>query len=909
MPPVVKCRNCGNSGLDAFRNPCFCNHGRRIRASVVPARPQPASVCEELLLVEEPPDPGPAPALDRGGGAAETVLVAAPPAESPSHPAALSQRELCDLITGEILQGLFRLGVTGKRQDPPDLSPVLRGIEEKHSEVLLAIERMRVPVAEAPPQSKPKRSRSSPPLSLQAAAAAAAASEDEEGGEPARAAAAGSPPPAGEELRPLQRMISGLRAEVRRTSEELRRDVAASREDLLRRLEEAAEAQRRQLELRTVEAQEEGEEEQTRLLTDAAAAAAAAAAVPTAAAAPAAEELRQELASVRRELRDSRKGMRADSEVLLGELHCLPKVLGDIKQAIRKLDQKAGDHHAEVLQAATAAKAQEVDHRAIATHLIEGLREVELGADLAGVGQELRALREEIGGRVASAVESVVKKQLFGGGALLKVDNSEVLSALGGVGRLEPDVLSSIADAVHERLGKGKPRADNADVLQALRRLKSELQPETIADEVHKRIAEAGLLTDRTAIVEAIKNNTAAPDLSPILAAIRAVEVDFSPVMEGLHALASRIGDEGTCRHAPATHSDHAAVMRAIRKLHSDIPDVAPIFAAIDAVGMNLAPIGEAIQRIDSNSDHAGILEAIERFHVPDYGVIANVVSDRVCSKDLATQSGQNEVLQAIRQIKVDKVDLSPIINAIDAAEVNLTPVMDALDKILSLENGKRGDVVGNTSALVQRIATAVDDKISRPKLNIDEGDLLQQIQKLKMEVNFEPVITAIGAVKADVLKMLRAVTRIEARDRTMVATPLPSPRFASQVCVLAHDAVDPGSAEEEEGKECSDSVAAEGAAASLPPEGEEGREVREEEAEEAAAAGARPSPPPLPPPPSRHRAAAADAAARSRLPPRSALRRTEATEEASGRRPFRPSRRLSWGREQVSTFVCDGYD
>jgi len=346
------------------------------------------------------------------------------------------------------------------------------------------------------------------------------------------------------------------------------------------------------------------------------------------------EELRQEVGVLRLEAAEGRKEARSDAEVLAGELRALPQVLTDMRQAIRKLEQKADQ--TEVLQAVQRLK-PEVDVQAVAEAVHERLAKASLKVE----NVEL--------------LEMFQDHQTFSSAIIERQD--EVLQHLAQLPDLSAQAISS---TVQERLSEAQLQVDTTELINAIGRLDHRFD----------------------SLTEAI--NSADVDLQPIHDAISQIKliVDHTPVLEAIGGI-ERLDAEAfasavhTRMHADTFHIDNAAILRAIKSTAVDLSPVLEAIANIDVTidnspvleairripQVDLAPLYNAIIRCSQVLDLAPVLDAINSICIPDQDVIADTVNKRLHLHDLP-------------------LDFGPIFEALERTSAENTSLLHAIQKL-----------------------------------------------------------------------------------------------------------------------------------------------------------------------------------------------------------------------------------
>merc|ERR1719265_2032667 len=107
---------------------------------------------------------------------------------------------------------------------------------------------------------------------------------------------------------------------------------------------------------------------------------------------------------------------------------------------------------------------------------------------------------------------------------------------------------------------------------------------------------------------------------------------------------------------------EHSEIVEEIRQLRLE-PDLTPVMGAINGLVSDVSSLAEAITRIHRVIDYGPLLEAVKRINMPDVQSLANAVVDHISR----TAVSRDE--QMLQQIRATRVDLGPLIQAINSAE------------------------------------------------------------------------------------------------------------------------------------------------------------------------------------------------------------------------------------------------
>jgi len=225
------------------------------------------------------------------------------------------------------------------------------------------------------------------------------------------------------------------------------------------------------------------------------------------------------------------------------------------------------------------------DHQKIATGVCDSIRKhvltVDNSAVIEAIRSEYRSTREGI-----SALHEAVGH--------IELDNSPVVKKLvDAIARMNVPDSQTIANAVNERMRRQPIGVDNGEVLQAMRKIKAEVDLTPILTAIKKVEDEA-----RRPAVE--------PDASPVVGAINAMQLDlgviheaigriyhaldFGPVLEAIRRIS--ISGEAAQELASLVQEKLRNEIQAI-----DLPekDLEPLISAINAAEVDLSPVIDAI--------------------------------------------------------------------------------------------------------------------------------------------------------------------------------------------------------------------------------------------------------------------------------------------------------------------------
>jgi len=543
------------------------------------------------------------------------------------------------------------------------------------------------------------------------------------------------------------------------------------------------------------------------------------------------EELRQDLASLRREVSEGRKEARADSDVSIAELRALPQVLGDMTQILRKLDLQTDN--SEVLRAVQEVDVKP-DLRQIAEAVHERfLTTGRLHVDHDDVLRALRQMGETMHERFRATDALHVESAEMVRQALRRADPEHHAIANLVVDKLQKVVnhdeilrhLQRIPDhdvllraveeqmqrfrevdigPLHESVRRMDFTVDHSIVLEAIRGIQT-TDHDTLATAVHERMSGHTFSVDLSSVHESIISSGGMmdsldkairgirmPDHEAIASAVMTRLRDQIPKVDNdvitnsvCERLQSQLRESNAAFHEVLERRlDQTTVLEALRRIH--IPDHetianalhdrmrlhtfnvdhSEVIKAIRSMEIDLAPVHDAIGRI--NIDHTPIFDAIRRINTPDTQQIANAVHEKLRKHVFSVDQG--DVLRAISKIKLEP-DLTPLLRAISAAEVDLSPVLDAVSKIhVHVDHAPVVEAVKRINMPdVHTLATIISDKLRKTALNA-EGDVIEEIRRLRVDPDLTPVMSALNSLVADVSSLAEAMGRIH---RMIDYTPL----------------------------------------------------------------------------------------------------------------------------------------
>jgi len=405
------------------------------------------------------------------------------------------------------------------------------------------------------------------------------------------------------------------------------------------------------------------------------------------------QELRQDfqsdLAVLQQEMLGNRKETRSDTEVLLEELRQFPKHLTEVKNTLRAIERK---DNADVLCAIGGIG---FDEQAVANSVVDKLRRATLKVDQEDV---LRAISRVSTGEVdpehiARAVQERIIKVVP-----TMDDHVEVLNLVKKTKR-EPD-FQPVLDTLSEEL-RGEIRAFGEALLEELHKFPEQLSEVKNTLRAVERKDNADILRAiggiglneqavATSVADKLRRTTLNVDQEDVLRAISRItpgEVDPENVARAVH--------ERIINVVP-TKDDHLEVVNLVKKIKRE-PDLQPVLDALISSEVDLTPVLNAIRGINVQVDLGPVLDAVRKIKVVDHEEIARSLDDRIRKNDFATRGDHEQVLQAVRQVKVDlrpvleaigrinlKVDHAPVLEAINGLEfrVDHTPVLEAVKRV-----------------------------------------------------------------------------------------------------------------------------------------------------------------------------------------------------------------------------------
>jgi len=440
-------------------------------------------------------------------------------------------------------------------------------------------------------------------------------------------------------------------------------------------------------------------------------------------------------------------------EVLMA-IKSLELNLSSIREAL--VHFKPNVDHTPVLDAMQRLRSP--DSQAIASAVCDDIRKVNLTFDNSEVLGAIRKLRAEVDvGHVVAAIENsqAIIRELRGvpqGLSEMKqvlkqveqrCDQSEVLQAVKKV-KTEADGRS-VADAVFERISRaGSLKVDNSEVLQAI-------NGRSLADAVFERISRPGSLkVDNSEVLQAIRR--AGPDHEAVASAVldkftSSKLADQSAVLHAIKAVEMHVVQT----RDSVSKLDHAPVLEAVGKISLPDPekfvgafhdkirnhkfdvDHSEVLRAIKSSEVSLDPIHEALGRINVVVDHTPVIEAIRTYNTSDLAASLNSLHEKLRKNNSSGDSG--EVLTAIKSLELN---MSSVREALVHFKPNVdhAPVLDAVRRLRPPDS--------------QAIASAVRDDIRKINFTFDNSEVMGAIQNLRAEVDFGHVVAAIENSRAD---------------------------------------------------------------------------------------------------------------------------------------------------------------
>jgi len=307
--------------------------------------------------------------------------------------------------------------------------------------------------------------------------------------------------------------------------------------------------------------------------------------------------------------------------------------------------------------------------------------------------------------------------------------------------------------------------AQHAEILAAIRKMKTEPDTQRIANEVCEMLVETRLPVDNAEVLEAIRQNR--PDVQAIAHAVhqKVKTLDFgtAQLLEEVRGLSAEHDHErvAACVWERLVETplrvDHTEVLDVLAEVRCPVLDLSPVLQAIDAAEIDFTPLLEAIHEgrnarsvdLDAmaaavhnrvrNHDfgHSEVLEAVETNTKALSRLIGNI--------DLSTVHDSLERIEVASNVRCPPVDLSPVLRALDAAEIDLSPVLEAI------HDGGSGR--GNVD--VDAIAAAVHQRIRNH--DFGHGDVLEVVK-----TNATALSHAIATI--DLSPLRQALGRLEAR-------------------------------------------------------------------------------------------------------------------------------------------------
>jgi len=278
--------------------------------------------------------------------------------------------------------------------------------------------------------------------------------------------------------------------------------------------------------------------------------------------------------------------------------------------------------HSEVLAAVRKIKMEPIDYEALANLLHERLKAHDFGH-----------------GEVLNAVRKIKIKETDLTPVLDAINNSEVdlnpvheairripvydhtavITAINGI-QIDHD---AIADRVHSRVRDHD--FGHSEVLHAVKRINNAPDHDAIASAVHERVS--GMDFGHGEVLQALKRiKIKETDLSPVIDAINASEVDLTPIHEAITNIDIKVDlrevlqairhlnlnvDYDAIAESVAQRLDYDEMMKALRRLRPERPDLEPIIDAIRQIDLDLSPIMDAISKMNIRVDTSELMQAI----------------------------------------------------------------------------------------------------------------------------------------------------------------------------------------------------------------------------------------------------------------------------------------------------------
>jgi len=300
------------------------------------------------------------------------------------------------------------------------------------------------------------------------------------------------------------------------------------------------------------------------------------------------QDLRQELANLKKELLDNRKETRTDAEVLLSEIRALPQVLAELMQAIKRIKV-------------------EPDVRALADAIHDRMTSINIKVDNSEVTRAMKQLVPD-----HNAIASVVVEKMKP-----HVEHSYILDAVNRIKVPDLNPLyeaiskinlkvdhNTIADTVQDRFRRHTFNVDQSAVLQEIRKIKLDHGP--VLEAIRK------INLDHGPVLDVISSTQV--DLEPIHRAIAGINltVDHRPVLDAIKSI--RIPDHQSSidrlSKMSITVDHYNELLNVMKEIKLDA-DFDPVMHAINAAKVDFTPVLERIENINVQVNNMEVMQAI----------------------------------------------------------------------------------------------------------------------------------------------------------------------------------------------------------------------------------------------------------------------------------------------------------
>jgi len=469
-----------------------------------------------------------------------------------------------------------------------------------------------------------------------------------------------------------------------------------------------------------------------------------------------------------------------------------------VLEEVRRLSH-VGVHHTEVRGALDdlrrSVSVQQVDHEPVLSELqklhvksetlhgdlhrrvdaIEGLHEEHRGSldELLQVRRDVHTLREELARDIAVVrAEARETANTWARDAeILTVKVLEIQKAVEKEQSLTP-VLSAIASSRNSLLAAIEgSKVDLNPVVGHIRGLQpvadQDLSPVLLAvrEATHSILSAVNsrvqVEMDYTPMLSAVRDAK-----SSILSAITSWEVDHSPVLDSIRGINIQVDN------SPMLGAVHDAKVSILSAISSWEVDHSPVLDSIRNINIevDLTPVTDGLRSLHSSIQPADMSPVVTAIRGAESRIVSAVGGNRLDLVPFVDEvhSRHTEAMQAIRRIRVDPVDLSPTISAINTVAADLERAINKLNfevdhsEVLRAIRGMRHPETDLAPVLqaISRCERDLQSSISRLQ-GPDVGHVISAVQSA--EASLERSIRGIHIPSADFAPVLAAVKKVDA--------------------------------------------------------------------------------------------------------------------------------------------------